>query len=107
MSNMFGTRARALAIGIGIGIATAVPVISIFPGAASADATCYTGCPNPTPGSTLPFTNGPSTPTASTSVTQSSLPFTGADIGELAVVGVGAIGAGTVLLRRSRRRRTV
>ena len=41
----------------------------------------------------------------STSTGSSSLPFTGADIGELAVVGVGAVLAGGLLLRR--RRRTV
>jgi len=41
----------------------------------------------------------------STSTGSSSLPFTGADIEELAVVGVGAVLAGGLLLRR--RRRTV
>jgi LPXTG-motif cell wall-anchored protein len=40
------------------------------------------------------------TPTASTT----SLPFTGADIEELAVVGVGAVLAGGLLLRRRRAR---
>ena len=33
----------------------------------------------------------------------SSLPFTGADVGELAVVGVGAVLVGTLLIRRRRR----
>jgi LPXTG-motif cell wall-anchored protein len=42
---------------------------------------------------------------ASTSTGSSSLPFTGADIEEMAVVGVGAVLAGGLLLRR--RRRTV
>jgi LPXTG-motif cell wall-anchored protein len=39
------------------------------------------------------------TPTTSTS----SLPFTGADVAELAVIGTGAVLAGGVLMRRRRR----
>ena len=39
----------------------------------------------------------------STSTGSSSLPFTGADIEEMAVVGVGAVLAGGLLLRRRRR----
>jgi LPXTG-motif cell wall-anchored protein len=38
-----------------------------------------------------------------TSATTSSLPFTGADVVELAVVGTGAVLAGGVLMRRRRR----
>jgi hypothetical protein len=41
----------------------------------------------------------------STSGTSSSLPFTGSDIAGLAVIGLGATGAGIVLTRSSRRRR--
>jgi LPXTG-motif cell wall-anchored protein len=59
----------------------------------------------------LPFTGttpatGPAvTPAAATppSASPTSLPFTGADVEELAVVGVGAVLAGTLLLRRRRR----
>ena len=41
--------------------------------------------------------------TTATSATTSSLPFTGADVVELAVVGTGAVLAGGVLMRRRRR----
>lgn len=34
-----------------------------------------------------------------------TLPFTGADVVELSVIGLGAIGAGTIMVRRSRTRR--
>jgi hypothetical protein len=34
------------------------------------------------------------------------LAFTGADLGELVAISVGALGAGTVLVRYSRRRQT-
>jgi len=43
-----------------------------------------------------------STPPPATSPT-TSLPFTGADVEELAVVGVGAVLAGSLLMRRRRR----
>ena len=36
-------------------------------------------------------------------MTTSSLPFTGADVAELAFVGTGAVLAGSVLMRRRRR----
>ncbi|MGH9101604.1 MAG: hypothetical protein ACRDYD_01250 [Acidimicrobiales bacterium] len=45
---------------------------------------------------TLPFT-------PSSSGSSSSLPFTGADVAELAIVGAGALGIGSVLVLRSRR----
>jgi LPXTG-motif cell wall-anchored protein len=57
-------------------------------------------------------TDGPTTATSgttgssgakTTSATTSSLPFTGADVVELAVVGTGAVLAGGVLMRRRRR----
>ncbi len=46
-----------------------------------------------------------STPTATPTptATTSSLPFTGADVAELAVIGTGAVLAGGVLMRRRRR----
>jgi hypothetical protein len=57
----------------------------------------------------LPFTAASSTSTAGTSSSSpgavagsSSLPFTGADIDELAVVGVGAVLVGGLLIRRRR-----
>ena len=51
-----------------------------------------------TPGA--PVSSVDPTPTTSTS---SSLPFTGADVAELAVIGTGAVLAGGVLMRRRRR----
>jgi len=55
----------------------------------------------------LPFTAASSASTASSSspgavAGSSSLPFTGADIDELAVVGVGAVLVGGLLIRRRR-----
>jgi LPXTG-motif cell wall-anchored protein len=58
-----------------------------------------------TAGSTGTGTEPATVAATSTSTGSSSLPFTGADIEELAVVGVGAVLAGGLLLRR--RRRTV
>ncbi len=46
-----------------------------------------------------PITSVTPTPASSTS----SLPFTGADVAELAVIGTGAVLAGGVLMRRRRR----
>jgi hypothetical protein len=72
---------------------------------------CYSGCQPPAVGSNvtgagpstssnaLPFTEPSSTPTTSGS---SSLPFTGADIGELAAIGAGAVLVGGLLNRRRR-----
>ena len=42
-------------------------------------------------------------PQAPTTAPTTSLPFTGADVEELAVVGVGAVLAGSLLMRRRRR----
>jgi LPXTG-motif cell wall-anchored protein len=103
---------QRLCIGTGFAVASmfAVPASMVaFPAVAGADTTCYTGCtpptvspasvPPPSPSSTKPVHT-----TASTAVNgSSSLPFTGADIGELAVVGVGAVVIGGVLARRRRR----
>jgi LPXTG-motif cell wall-anchored protein len=63
----------------------------------------------PTDPSSLPFTpTDPSSGTpkvtlVSTTTGSSSLPFTGADVEELAVVGLGAVAAGGLLLRRRRK----
>ena len=53
-----------------------------------------------------PFTPAASvdpTPTPTPTTSTSSLPFTGADVAELAVIGTGAVLAGGVLMRRRRR----
>ena len=49
----------------------------------------------------VPASSGTSTP--KTTSTTSSLPFTGADVAELAVIGSGAVLAGSLLARRRRR----
>ncbi len=61
-----------------------------------------------TPPVVLPFTSEPPATGATgtgtgTELGSSSLPFTGADIAELAVIGVGAVAAGRLLLVRRRR----
>ena len=100
-----------------IGAGLAVTSMFAVPAVAGADTTCYTGCtppsvsptsvPTPT---TSPTNDAPGTGTngvtpAATTLANgsSSLPFTGADIGELAAVGAGAVVIGGVLARRRRR----
>ena len=87
-------------------IASSIAVASLFavPGVAGADPTCYTGCTPPTVSNNNvvpPSSTDPVRTTASVNGS-SSLPFTGADVGELAAVGVGAIVLGGVLARRRR-----
>ncbi|HEY6474754.1 MAG TPA: hypothetical protein VIY26_17795, partial [Acidimicrobiales bacterium] len=70
--------------------------------------TCYTGCTTPPSITTQPAstavvpTDGTKT-AASTTSPSSGLAFTGADIEEMAIIGVVAIGVGTVLVRGRRR----
>jgi LPXTG-motif cell wall-anchored protein len=45
----------------------------------------------------------PSSATPAGTATTTSLPFTGADVEELAIVGAGAVLAGGLLIRRRRR----
>ena len=100
-------RVLALACGPALGLLLAVPVGGLLAGAAgAADPTCYTGCSSsstgitPTDGATA-VTTGATTSTAP--VSSSGLAFTGADIEEMAIIGVVAIGVGTVLVRGRRR----
>jgi len=100
--------AKRLVIGAGLAVASFLMV----PGMAGAASTgCYTGCAAPTvaatsvgisPSSGLPYSSTTSAATPTTPGGSSSLPFTGADVEELAVVGVGAVLAGGLLLRRRR-----
>ena len=91
-------------------IGTGLVLTSMFavPAVAGADSTCYTGCtpPNVSP-SVVPVSPTGTDPVHTTASTlangSSSLPFTGADIGELAAVGSGAVVIGGVLARRRRR----
>ncbi len=59
-----------------------------------------TSVPPANAASSLPFSQPSSSPTTSSS--SSSLPFTGADVAELAAIGTGAIVAGGLLMRRRR-----
>ncbi|HVB92521.1 MAG TPA: hypothetical protein VND70_10540 [Acidimicrobiales bacterium] len=95
-------KAKMLACGLGVGAVLAIPAVSVLPVAAGADNTCYTGCSSSSSGVT--DANGQGLATPSTSAGSASLAFTGADLGEMALIGVGAVGAGTLLVLRSRRR---
>jgi hypothetical protein len=108
-------RVRAAVCGPVLGLMLAVPVGGLIAGAAGADQAnqCYTGCTPTTPGIT-PTTpavapaDGPATTTAAATTstapsTSSGLAFTGADIEEMAIIGVVAIGVGAVLVRGRRR----
>jgi LPXTG-motif cell wall-anchored protein len=98
-----------------VGSSLAVASLAMVPGIAGADSctpagsvTEPGGCvttptvpdgPTPTP---VAVTSGSGNSTNAVSTT-SSLPFTGADVVELAVVGSGAVLAGGLLMRRRRR----
>jgi hypothetical protein len=106
---------QRICIGTGLALASvfAVPAVA----SAAANPGCYTGCTPPTvanntvppPSSGSPGSSGTSgtNQTAATAASVSngstSLPFTGADVGELAAIGAGAIVVGGMLARRRRR----
>jgi hypothetical protein len=104
-------RVLAAACGPALGVLLAVPVGGLLAGAAGADTTCYTGCTQPTTGITTAPASAPAdgpAPATTSSVTTTptssgGLAFTGADIEEMAVIGVVAIGVGAVLVRGRRR----
>jgi hypothetical protein len=108
-------RVRAAVCGPVLGLLLAVPVGGLLAGAAGADQStdnCYTGCtPPPTSITNTPAVapaDGPATTTAAATTstapsTSSGLAFTGADIEEMAIIGVVAIGVGAVLVRGRRR----
>jgi hypothetical protein len=106
MSTMKWTQRICVSAGIALASVFVVPAVA----GAAADSSCYASCSPPTVNNTSvpPPTTGPGSPTVQpvhTTVSvdgSSSLPFTGADIGELAAVGVGAIVLGGVLARRRR-----
>jgi hypothetical protein len=107
---------KLLGLGLGLTLSTLGVAAAAVPAtAAFADTTCYTGC---TTAITSPPTTAPTPQVAPTVVTTpaptpteppvvkaaaSSLPFTGADIEEMAAVGAGALLVGGLLVRRSRR----
>ena len=102
-----------------VGASLAVASVAMVPGIASADTAtgCVAAGSVTEPGNcvTIPTVGGggntgvqtPVTPAASVdpipTTSTSSLPFTGADVAELAVIGTGAVLAGGVLMRRRRR----
>jgi LPXTG-motif cell wall-anchored protein len=108
--------ARRMVIGSGLALASLV-VVPNMAAAAEPTTVCYNTMQEVIPCAAVPVVSGNSdglapattlpssgstlgtaTPTSTT-----SLPFTGADVEELAVVGVGAVLAGGLLLRRRRR----
>jgi hypothetical protein len=89
-------------LGLGLGTVLTLAGVMVPAVAASADSTCYTGCSSPPPSghSPTPVTKA----SDDTVVSDDALAFTGADIGEMTVIGGGALLVGGVLVRRSRRR---
>jgi hypothetical protein len=97
-------------LGLGMGLTLSALGVAAVPAAAAfadtAPSTCYTGC-------TTSITSPPTIPITTTVVTEpapiaktaagASLPFTGADIEEMAAVGAGALMVGGLMVRRSRR----
>jgi hypothetical protein len=104
------TKARRLlsvACGPVLGVLLAVPVGGLLAGAAGADSNsnCYTGCQTTVTGITTSAgtVSSPNDGGVTTSPSSGGLAFTGADIEEMAIIGVVAIGVGTVLIRGRRR----
>jgi hypothetical protein len=103
-------QAKKVAFTVGMGALLAIPVSTMVSSTAGAATTCYVGCSSPSTG--LPTTSDGgapapiTTPASAASTTSGGLAFTGADISELVAISVGALGAGAVLVRFSRRRQT-
>ncbi len=98
------TKARRLlsaACGPALGVLLAVPAGGLLAGVAGADSTCYTGCTSPATGITATSGSGPAASDGA-STSPGGLAFTGADIEEMALIGVVAIGVGAALVRRRR-----
>jgi hypothetical protein len=101
MKRMSWTKRITISTGLALTSLVAVPAVA---GAAG----CYPTCTPSTVASTS--VPPPSTTTQGTDPFRttaqvngsSSLPFTGADIGELAAIGAGAVAVGVVLTRRRR-----
>lgn len=89
-----------------------VSILAVPTVAHAADPTinCYSSCTPPTVDGSTVGTLGPADPGGTTDPTNqspavngsSSLPFTGADVVELAAIGLGAVAVGGVLARRKR-----
>jgi LPXTG-motif cell wall-anchored protein len=104
MKTMKWTQRILIGTGLAVTSLFAVPTV-----AGAVGTTCYVGCtpPNVSPSSVpvAPTSDGGAHVAATSTLANgsSSLPFTGADIGELAAVGAGAVVIGGVLARRRRR----
>jgi hypothetical protein len=85
-----------------MGVMLALPLGGLFAGSAGADSSCYTGC---TQSGNIASSGNVASPDATTT-SHSGIAFTGADIEEMAVIGLVATGVGVVLVRSSRRRTT-
>jgi hypothetical protein len=98
------TRTKRICVVTGVAVVSMLAVPTV---AGATDPACYTGCTPPavSPNTVLPpAQHDPSKTAATTSAVNgsSSLPFTGADVGELAAIGMGAVVIGRVLTRRRR-----
>ena len=95
---------QRICIGSGLALASLFAVPAVAGATTTTDPGCYTGCTPPTVNNNV--VSPPSTDPVQTAATvangSTSLPFTGADIGELAAVGAGAIVVGGLLARRRR-----
>ncbi len=100
------SKIRTAVVVVGLGMVLAAPTVAYVSGPGAAAATCYTGCE---PVSTVPAVSTPDVPTppVATAPSGGGLAFTGADIAEMAALGAGAIGAGSLLVWRGRRRATI
>jgi hypothetical protein len=105
-------KSKILGLGLGLAVST-LGVVAVPAAVAFADtpapSTCYTGCTTPLtspPTTPVPVVSAPIEPKAAP-VAGGGLPFTGADISEMAAVGAGALVAGGLMVRRSRRLRQV
>jgi hypothetical protein len=101
---------RRRILGLGLGLALGMVGAGAIPATAFADSTCYIECAPPTAGgggssSPVGVTAEPVTPVTAGS-SGSALAFTGADIEELTLMGVGAMAVGGLLFGYSRKRRT-
>lgn len=94
VSNRLTQRAVRVAAATGIAFVAFAPT--------AAHAACYPSCGTST--STDP---GKPTTVAAKTTSSSTLPFTGGDVAGIAAIGAGAVLAGAVIVRQSRRRAAV
>jgi LPXTG-motif cell wall-anchored protein len=108
--------AKRLLIGSGFAVASLIAVPAVAGATPSCGSTTGITCTTPTApptvagntGSVVPTSQLPNTGAANAGVASptvsptTSLPFTGADVEGLAVIGIGAVVAGGLLMRRRR-----